>query len=103
KKLDPFTQYGVVCSDEALKESGLDLDRCDRDRLGVICGSGIGGIHELESMHSVLLERGPRRISPHFIPKLMVNAMSGHSSIRHGLKGTNFVTGSACASAGHAI
>ncbi|MFG0319488.1 MAG: beta-ketoacyl-ACP synthase II [Planctomycetota bacterium JB042] len=103
KKLDLFTQYGVVCSDEALKDSGLDLDSCDRDRVGVICGSGIGGIHELESMHTVLMERGPRRISPHFIPKLMVNAMSGHISIRHGLKGTNFVTGSACASAGHAI
>lgn len=103
KKLDPFTQYGMVAADEALRDSGLNLDSCDRERIGVICGSGIGGIHELESMHSVLLERGPGRISPHFIPKLMVNAMSGQISIRHGLQGTNFVTGSACASAANAI
>ena len=103
KKLDPFSQYAIVAANEALADSGLDLDATNRERVGVICGSGIGGINELESMHTTLMERGPRRISPHFIPKLMVNAMSGHISIRHGLQGTNFVTGSACASAGHAI
>ncbi len=103
KKLDLFTQLAIVAADEALADSGLDLDQTNRDRVGCIAGSGIGGINELEAMHTVLMERGPRRISPHFIPKLMVNAMSGQISIRHGLRGTNFVTGSACASAGHAI
>lgn len=103
KKLDPFAQYAIVAANEALTDSGLDLDAANRDRIGVIVGSGIGGINELESMHTTLMERGPRRISPHFIPKLMINAMSGHISIRHGLRGTNFVTASACASAGHAI
>lgn len=103
KKLDLFTQYSLVAADEALADSGIDLAACDLDRFGCIVGSGIGGINELEAMHTVLMERGPGRISPHFIPKLMVNAMSGHISIKHGLRGTNFVTGSACASAGHAI
>jgi 3-oxoacyl-[acyl-carrier-protein] synthase II len=103
KKLDPFAQYGIVAADEALKDSGVVLDRCDRERIGVIVGSGIGGIHELEAMHSVYLERGPSRISPHFIPKLMINAISGQISIRHGLQGTNYVTASACASAANAI
>lgn len=103
KKLDMFTQFGLVAAAEALGDSGLDLDGCNRERIGCIMGSGIGGIHELETMHSVYLDRGPKRISPHFIPKLMVNALSGQISIKHGLQGTNFVTGSACASAGHAI
>lgn len=103
KKLDPFAQYGIVAADEALKDSGLNLDACDRERIGVVVGSGIGGIHELEAMHSVYLERGPTRISPHFIPKLMINAVSGQISIRHGLQGTNYVTASACASAANAI
>ncbi len=103
KKLDLFTQYAVVAADEAIKDSGVDLESCNRDRVGCVLGSGIGGINELESTHTTYMERGPDRISPHFIPKLMVNAMSGVISIRHGLRGTNFVTGSACASAGHAI
>jgi 3-oxoacyl-[acyl-carrier-protein] synthase II len=103
KKLDSFAQYGIVAADEALRDSGLDLEKIDRERAGVVVGSGIGGIHELEAMHSVYLERGPGRISPHFIPKLMINAVSGQISIRHGLQGTNYVTASACASSGHAI
>ncbi|MFH0946833.1 MAG: beta-ketoacyl-ACP synthase II [Planctomycetota bacterium] len=103
KKLDVFTQYGLVAAKEALLDSGLNLESLDRKRIGCIAGSGIGGIHELEAMHSILLERGPGRISPHFIPKLMVNALSGQISITYGLQGPNFVTGSACASAGNAI
>lgn len=103
RKLDVFTQYALVAAREAIEDSGLDLEQEDRDRIGSICGSGIGGINELEKTHAQYLERGPRRISPHFIPKLMVNAMTGQISIRWGLRGTNYVTGSACASAGHAI
>jgi len=103
RKLDLFTQFGVVAADEAIRDSGLDLPAEDLDRCGVIAGSGIGGLIEIESQHLVLLERGARRVSPHFVPKLMVNALSGAVSIRHGLRGPNFMTASACASAGHAL
>jgi 3-oxoacyl-[acyl-carrier-protein] synthase II len=103
KKLDLFAQYGVVAADEAIKDSGLDFSSGETDRCGVIVGSGIGGLHEIESQYRALLERGPRRISPHFVPKMMVNALSGQISIRHRLRGPNYVAASACASSSHAI
>jgi len=103
KKLDLFTQYGVAASDEAVKDSGLDLSREDADRCGAITGSGIGGLVEIETQFQTMQERGPRRISPHFVPKLMINALSGQISIRHGLRGPNYITASACASSSHAI
>jgi 3-oxoacyl-[acyl-carrier-protein] synthase II len=103
RKLDPFCQYGVVAADEAVKDSGLELAREDLDRCGVITGSGIGGLTELEAQHTVLLERGAHRVSPFFIPRLMINALSGNISIRHGLRGPSYITASACASSSHAI
>lgn len=103
KKIDLFCQYGLVAADEAVRDSGLDFSREDPDRCGVITGSGIGGINEIEQQHLRMLDRGARRVSPHFIPKLMVNALSGQISIRHGLRGPNYVTASACASSSHAI
>ncbi len=103
RKLDPFTMYGLIASDGAMEDSGLDLEAEDRDRFGCIMGSGIGGMVGLEDQHTVLLERGPRRVSPHFIPRIMSNAVSGQVAIRHGLRGTNFVTCSACAASGHAM
>ncbi|MGQ0613051.1 MAG: beta-ketoacyl-ACP synthase II [Planctomycetaceae bacterium] len=103
KKLDLFTQYGVAAADEAVKDSGLDFAKQDTTRCGVITGSGIGGLIEIESQYQLMLERGARRVSPHFVPKLMINALSGQISIRHGLKGPNFITASACASSSHAI
>ena len=103
KKLDRFTQYGLIAADDCLKDSGLDLDAEDRDRVGCILGTGIGGIQAIEAQHSDQLERGPRRASPHFIPKMMPNALSAQISIKHGLLGSNYVTASACASAGHAL
>lgn len=107
KKLDWFTMLGLAASDEAIKDAGLeDIANWDeplRERIGCIIGTGIGGIHGIESQHDILKERGPRRVSPHFIPKIMANAVSGQMAIRHGLLGTTFTTSSACASSGHAI
>lgn len=103
KKLDLFTQYGVHAADEAVRDSGLDFENEDRDRCGVIAGSGIGGLNEIEAQHLVMLDRGARRVTPHFIPKLMINALAGQISIRHGLRGPNYITASACASASHAL
>ncbi len=103
KKLDLFCQYGVVAADEAVRDSGIDAAREDLGRCGVITGSGIGGLSELESQHTVLMERGARRVSPFFIPRLMINALSGNISIRHGFRGPNYITASACASSSHAL
>ncbi len=103
KKLDLFTQYGVVAADEAIKNSGIDFEKADLDRCGVIVGSGIGGLSSIEANHKVLQERGAHRVTPHFIPMLMINALAGQISIRHGLRGPNYITASACASASHAL
>ena len=103
RRLDPFTQFGVVAGKLAIEDSGLDVSREDPRRIGVILGSGIGGLTEIESQHEKLLARGPQRVSPFLIPKLMMNAVSGEISIRHGFRGPNFVTASACASGAHAL
>jgi len=103
KKIDLFSQYAIVAAEEAVKDSGIDLDQADRDMCGVITGSGIGGLNGIEEQHRIMLERGARRVSPHFIPKIMINAMAGQISIRHGLRGGSYITASACASASHAI
>ena len=103
KRLDPFAQYALHAAGEALRDSGLDLGKEDRRRIGAIVGTGIGGIHELEDGHTVLTSRGPGRVSPFLVPKMMANAVSGQIAIKHGLKGTNFTTASACASSGHAV
>jgi len=103
RHLDMFCQYALVACREAVADSGIDFGAEDSRRCGVIMATGIGGILEIEAQHSRLLERGPDRVTPHFIPKIMANAVSGQMAIRHGLKGPNFVTASACASAGHAI
>ncbi|MEZ6004278.1 MAG: beta-ketoacyl-ACP synthase II [Planctomycetota bacterium] len=107
RKLDPFTMWALMASQEALRDAGLESieteDEAARERYGAIIATGIGGITGILEQHSVLLERGARRVSPHFIPRIMANAVSGQVSIRHGLLGTSFTTSSACASAGHAI
>src|SRR5262245_11443881 len=106
KKLDLFSQYALVAAQEALSDTGYKQGGPlpgRADRIGVILGSGIGGIVEIESQDHVLMERGPSRLSPFFIPKMMVNAMSAQISIKYGLEGTNFATGSACSSSAHAI
>lgn len=103
RKLDRFTLFGLKAADEAWIDSGLTPEAFDPVRAGCMMGVGIGGLTDIEATKELLLERGPRRISPHFIPKIMMNAVSGRISMRYGLQGGNFVTASACASANHAL
>lgn len=103
RKLDRFAQFGLVAGMAAWQDSGLEISKEDPERIGSIAGSGIGGLYSIEEQHGVLTERGPGRITPFLIPKLMMNALSGELSIQLGLKGPNWVTASACASAAHAL
>jgi len=103
KRLDRFAQFAVACAMMAVKDSGLDFTKEDTFRCGVLVGSGIGGLQELEDQHARMLEKGPERISVFTIPKLMVNAASGNISILWGLKGPNSAVATACASAANAI
>lgn len=103
RKMDPSTQYAAASSLMAWKDSGLEEGAFDPERVGVIIGSGVGGIQTLEQQHAVLMEKGPRRISPFFIPMLIADMSSGAVSIMLGLKGPNFATVSACASGAHAV
>ncbi len=103
RKMDQSVHYGVAASLMAWKDSGLADSGFDAGRVGAIIGSGVGGIQTLETQHTVLMEKGPRRVSPFFIPMLIPDMSSGTVSIMLGLKGPNFATVSACASSGHAI
>ena len=103
KRMDRFVQYAVVAALEAVRNSGLDLEAIDRSRVGVIIGSGIGGMETFEEQHASLLQKGPRRVSPFFIPMMIIDMAAGQVSIQLGLKGPNFATVSACASGAHAI
>ncbi len=103
RKLDPFSIYGLVTAEEAINHSGLELDKINRDRAGVIIGSGVGGIQTLENQHIVLQEKGPRRISPFFVPKMIANIAAGQISIKFGFCGPNYTVVSACSSASDAI
>ena len=103
KRMDRFAQFAMIAAQEAVRMSGLDFAKESSERCGVIIGSGIGGLNELEAQHLRLLERGPRRVSPLLIPKLMANAAAAQVSIVFGLRGPNSATVTACASAAHAI
>ncbi len=103
RKLDPFTLYGMAAANEAMSDSGLGDGDFEPDRAGCIMGVGIGGLTDIEAHKELVLARGPRRIKPFFIPKIMMNAVSGRVSMTHGLRGPNFVTASACASSTHAM
>jgi 3-oxoacyl-[acyl-carrier-protein] synthase II len=103
KRLDRFTQFGVVAAADAIADAGLDFSKMDPFRTGVILGSGIGGLHEIETQHTRLLEKGPDKVSAFTIPKLMVNAACGQISIAWGLRGPNAAVATACASASNAI
>jgi 3-oxoacyl-[acyl-carrier-protein] synthase II len=103
KRMDRFVQYAVAATHEALQNSGLDLEAVDRTRVGVIIGSGIGGMETFEEQHSNLVHKGPGRVSPFFIPMMIVDMAAGQVSIQFGLKGPNLATVSACASGAHAI
>lgn len=103
RHLDRFVQFAICCATEALEDSGVDLSREDLTRAGCIWASGIGGLNEIETQHRRALKKGPKRISPFFIPKLMINAGAGQIAIRFGLQGANYGVASACASAKHAL
>jgi len=103
RRTDRFTQFALVASTEAVKDSGLDFSKENPFRCGCILGSGIGGIAEFEDGAKTLLERGPSRLGPMLIPKMIANAASGNISIRFGLRGPNTTVSTACSSAAHAI
>ncbi len=103
KKLDRFTQFALVASVDAVRDAGLDFGKEDVFRCGVIIGSGIGGLQEIEVQHTRLLEKGPDKVSAFTIPKLMPNAASGQVSIQYGLRGPNAAVATACASASNAL
>jgi len=103
RRMDRFAQFAVAAAIEAVADSGLDFAREDRDRCGVIVGTGIGGLQELEDQHRRMMEKGPKRVSPLTVPKLMGNAACGNISIIWHLRGPNYCTVTACASAANAI
>jgi 3-oxoacyl-[acyl-carrier-protein] synthase II len=103
RRTDRFTHFGVFAGWGALKDSGLDLEKTNRDEVGVFIGSGIGGLYTTEEQHKILLEKGPGRISPFMIPMLILNMASGLFSLYYKLRGPNFATCSACATATHAL
>jgi 3-oxoacyl-[acyl-carrier-protein] synthase II len=103
KRMDRFAQFGMYASLEAVKDSGIDFAKEDPFRCGVIIGSGIGGLTELEEQHSIHIHKGPSRIGPFVVPKMIANAASGHVSIHYGLMGPNTAIATACASAAHAV
>ena len=104
RKMDPFTQYAMVCSDEAIKDSGLLQDSLNLDRIGVIWGAGIGGLTTFfDEVMNYAKGDGSPRFSPFFIPKMIIDIAAGYISIKHGFRGVNFGTVSACASSTHAL
>ena len=103
KRLDRFTQFAVYAAGKAIEDAGVDFDQTDRSRCGVILGSGIGGLAEIEVQIEKMLAKGPDRVSPFTVPKMMVNAAGGNISIAHGLRGPNYAVATACASATNAM
>lgn len=103
RRMDRFAQFAVGAAIEAVADSGLDFAREEASRCGVIVGTGIGGLQELEDQHKRMLDKGPKRVSPLTVPKLMGNAAGGNISMIWHLRGPNFCTCTACASAAHAI
>lgn len=103
KKTDRFIHFAMAAAKMALADAALDLDTTDRDRVGVIIGSGIGGLGMLERQHAIFLEKGARRISPFLIPGMIINMAAGMVSIAFGLRGPNSATVTACATGNHAI
>jgi len=103
RRMDRFVQFAVVAAKDALSDSGMDLEKEDLFRIGVLIGSGIGGLKTIEEQHKILLEKGPSRISPFLIPMMIVNMAPGQVAISLGLKGPNSCVATACASGTHAL
>jgi len=103
RRMDRFTQFAFCAADMAIRDAGLDTFKMDPDRVGVIVGTGIGGLSTIEEEHAVLRDRGVRRVSPFLIPKLISNMAPGEIAIRWGFTGPNYAVSSACSTANHAI
>jgi 3-oxoacyl-[acyl-carrier-protein] synthase II len=103
KKMDRFIQFAIVAAQLAVDDSGIEINDSNSERVGVAIGAGIGGLPAIERYHKIMLERGPRRITPFFIPMLIINMASGHVSMRFGAKGPNSAAVTACASGSHSI
>src|SRR5256886_7864412 len=103
KKMDLFIQYAMGASQMALADSGLTIDEANADRVGVYIGSGIGGLPAIEHYHKIMLEKGPSRVSPFFIPMVIINMASGHVSMKIGARGPNSCAVTACATGNHCI
>ncbi len=103
RRRDPFIQYGIAAGAQAIEDAGLPREPDDAHRYGIAIGSGIGGLQTIEDTHSVLLDRGPRRISPFFIPATVVNMVSGNLSIMYGYTGPNLALATACTTGTHSI
>lgn len=103
RKMDPFIHYGMAAGIQAIKDSGLETTEENAERIGVAVGAGIGGIYTIENNYDAFLEKGPRKISPFFVPAAIINMVAGNLSIMHGYKGPNISIVSACSTGAHNI
>jgi 3-oxoacyl-[acyl-carrier-protein] synthase II len=104
KRMDPFTQFSLAAAEMAITQSGINLEKINKERFGVIYGSGIGGMDTLQTQHWVYFEsKNPGKISPFFVPMMISDIAAGQISIKYGIKGPNYATTSACATSSHAI
>ena len=103
RKMDTFIQYGMIASQQALADSGLEVTEENAGRIGCALGSGIGGVGFIEKNHHALLEGSPRKISPFFVPGCIINMIAGNFSIKYGLKGPNIAITTACTTGTHCI
>lgn len=103
RRMDPFCHYGVAAAKMAVADAGLDMDKEDATRVGVVAASGVGGLQVLQTQMDILRSRGPSRFSPFIIPQMIVNILPGLISINHGMKGPNFAVVTACASGTHCL
>jgi 3-oxoacyl-[acyl-carrier-protein] synthase II len=103
RRMDGFIQHGLVAGIQAVEDAGLEPDSLALDRIGVAIGSGIGGIKTIETCHDVLLEKGPQKVSPFFVPSCIINMVAGHLSIKYGFQGPNIAVTTACTTGTHNI
>lgn len=103
RKMDVFIQYGLVAAIQAIRDAGLDMEKEDADRVGAAFGSGIGGLTNIEDNHRKMLDSGPRKLSPFFVPGTIINMIAGNLAIMYGMKGPNFAITTACTTGTHNI
>lgn len=103
KKMDPFIHYGIAAGSQAFESSGLEVTEANAERIGICIGSGIGGLPGIEKGHNTLLQHGPRKLSPFFVPSNIINMIAGNLSIKYGMRGPNYAIVTACATGTHCI